>query len=386
MVNPFIRKQRPKIPQITSEEIELLKTEVGKHFPFYDFRYQDTTIVFFCSIDPSILESGFESIRKKLSEHGFIPFLRKEHGEFLLYITKKPEQKEKPLWVNIALLITTIVTTILTGSLLSINMATSVNYLNIQELPDILLLFEPAHLINGAVLFSFPLMSILFIHEMGHYFISKKHHLKTSLPFFIPIPPVLPGFNIGTFGALISSHDPMPDKKTLFDVGIAGPLAGFIVAIPVTIIGLITSNPIPISTIGQGDTILGSSLLFALLSTVFAPIQQGFALDLNPIAFAGWIGLLITSINLLPAGQLDGGHIFRAVLGEKQKYAAWVAVFIMIFTGWIFFAILVMFLIGTMHPPPLNDHTELDLKRKLLFFVAVAILILCFIPDPIYIL
>jgi len=385
MVNPFIRKQRPQIPPITSDDIELLKREVGKHFPFYDLRFQDITMVFFCSIDPLSLESGFDSLRKKLSEQGFIPFLRKEHGEFLLYVTRKPDQKEKPLWVNIALLTATLVTTILTGSLLYINMATSENYFNIQSLPDILLLFEPMHLINGAVLFSLPLMSILFIHEMGHYFISKRHHLETSLPFFIPIPPILPGFNIGTFGALISSHDPMPDKKTLFDVGIAGPIAGFIVAIPVTIIGLITSNPIPVSTIGQGDTILGSSMLFTLLSQLFAPIQEGFVLDLNPIAFAGWIGLLITSINLLPAGQLDGGHIFRAVLGEKQKYAAWVAVFIMIFTGWVFFAILVMFLIGTLHPPPLNDHTELDMKRKLLFFVAVAILILCFIPDPIYI-
>jgi membrane-associated protease RseP (regulator of RpoE activity) len=227
-------------------------------------------------------------------------------------------------------------------------------------------------------------MSILFVHEMGHYYISKKHHLRTSLPFFIPIPPILPGFNIGTFGALISSSDPMPNRKALFDVGIAGPLAGFLVAIPVTIIGLLTSNVIPASSIGQGETVLGSSLLFMVLTSVFTPVQSGFALDLNPIAFAGWIGLLITSINLLPAGQLDGGHIFRAVLGDKQKYAAWIAIFVMIFTGWIFFAILVMFMIGTMHPSPLNDDTKLDTKRKLLFFVAVAILLLCFIPYPLY--
>lgn len=386
MVNPFIRKKDPYEIQLTSEDIELVKGEVGKHFPFYDFRTQDIAMVFFCSIDPAALETEFESLRQILSEKGFIPFLRKEHGEYLLYVTKKPQHTEKSVWVNIALLIATIITTVLTGALLDISMGSSVTYQDIQSLPTILMLFEPSHLINGAVFFSFPLMSILFIHEMGHYYISKRHNLKTSLPFFIPIPPILPGFNIGTFGALISSHDPMPDKKALFDVGIAGPLAGFIVAIPVTIIGLITSNTIPIESLGTGDTVLGSSLLFVLLSNIFVPVQQGFALDLNPIAFAGWIGLLITSINLLPAGQLDGGHIFRAVLGDKQKYAAWIAVFVMIFTGWIFFALLVMFLIGTMHPPPLNDNTEIDIGRKLLFFVAVAILILCFIPDPIYIL
>jgi len=385
MANPFMRKTNPPILQLNSEEIEFLKGEVGKHFPFYDFRIQDSTIVFYCSVDPSSLETEFELLRKRISEKGFIPFLRKEHTEYMLYITKRPAHKEKSIWVNIALLIATLITTILTGSLLDISMAGSTTYADIQSLPNVLMVFEPIHLFNGAIFFSFPLMSILFIHEMGHYYISKRHNLKTSLPFFIPIPPILPGFNIGTFGALISSHDPMPDKKALFDVGIAGPLAGFIVAIPVTIIGLIISNPVEITSLSAGDTVLGSSLLFVLLSQIFAQVPQGFALDLNPVAFAGWIGLLITSINLLPAGQLDGGHIFRAVLGDKQKYAAWVAVFIMIFTGWIFFALLVMFLIGTMHPPPLNDNTELDTGRKLLFFVAVAILILCFIPDPIYI-
>ena len=106
---------------------------------------------------------------------------------------------------------------------------------------------------------------------------------------------------------------------------------------------------------------------------------------LNPILFAGWVGLLLTSINLLPAGQLDGGHIFRAVLGEKQKYAGWGAIFIMILTGWWFFAFIIIFMMGMMHPPPLNDDTEIDIKRKMLFFVALAILILCYIPFPIYV-
>ena len=102
------------------------------------------------------------------------------------------------------------------------------------------------------------------------------------------------------------------------------------------------------------------------------------------VAFAGWVGLLITSINLLPAGQLDGGHIFRAFLGKYQRFAGWLAVFVMIFTGWIFFAIIIVFMMGMLHPPPLNDATPLDVKRKVLFFVAVAILIVCYIPYPIY--
>jgi membrane-associated protease RseP (regulator of RpoE activity) len=175
----------------------------------------------------------------------------------------------------------------------------------------------------------------------------------------------------------------MPNKNTLFDVGISGPVAGFLIAVPVTIIGIFTSDVVSISSLPTGETVLGTSLLFSILSSVLLSIPEGFALDLNSVAFAGWIGLLITSINLLPAGQLDGGHIFRAVLGEKQKYAGWAAVIIMVFTGWWFFAFIILLLIGVEHPPPLNDESELDPSRRLLFFIAIAILILCFIPFPI---
>ncbi len=361
-----------------SFDLELLKREIGSRFPFYDLKFSENAVLFYANIDEDRLDEKFESLRKILSSSGYIPLLRKEHGEYIIYVLQKPKQKSRPIWVNFALLIATIITTILTGSLLHMGFS------DIQSLPDALSVFQPENLFYGAILFSLPLMSILFIHEMGHYFYSKKHDLNTSLPFFIPVPPILPGFNIGTFGALISSHDPMPDKKALFDVGISGPIAGFIIAVPVTIIGIMTSEVVPLSSLSTGETVLGTSLLFYLLSDLLVQLPQGFALDLNAVAFAGWIGLLITSINLLPAGQLDGGHIFRAVLGDKQKYASWIAVIIMVFTGWWFFAFIIILLIGVVHPPPLNDDTPLDNKRKLLFFAALGILILCFIPFPIY--
>ena len=358
-------------------DIEFLKQEIGLRFPFYDMRIMGDHVAFYCQIDKSIENVQFDNIRKSLSTQGYIPLLRHEHGEDVIYVIKKPLRKEKSKWLNFILLIATIITTILTGSLLNIG----VN--DLQSLENIMEVLYPENLFYGMIFFSFPLLSILAIHEMGHYFVSKRHGIHTSLPFFIPIPPILPGFNIGTFGALISSHDPMPNKKALFDVGISGPLAGFIVAVPVTIIGLMTSEFVKVSSVTQGEILLGSSLLFELLSMVFVSIPNGYALTLNPVAFAGWIGLLITSINLLPAGQLDGGHIFRSILGDKQKYAGYIAVFIMIFTGWVFFAILIIFLIGMNHPPPLNDEGTLDLKRRLLFIVAISILILCYIPYPI---
>ena len=370
--NPFRNENN-----VTNLDIEFLKREVGQRFPFYEVKSNLNTVAFFCRIDEETLEGNFESLRNSLSEKGYVPMLRYEKGEHILYIIQKPKRKEKSIWINISLLIATIITTILTGSILNMG------HFEIQEATNILDVFSINNLFSGTLFFALPLMSILFVHEMGHYFTSKKNGIKTSLPFFIPIPPILPVFNIGTFGALISSSDPMPNKKALFDVGISGPLAGFIIAIPVTAIGIITSEIVPISDFSSGEIILGSSFLFIILSNIIHTIPEGFALNMNSTAFAGWVGLLITSINLLPAGQLDGGHIFRAVLGEKQKYVGWIAVFIMIFTGWTFFAIIIVLMMGMLHPPPLNDDTEIDMKRKLLFFVALAILILCFIPFPI---
>ncbi|OYT56937.1 peptidase M50 [Euryarchaeota archaeon ex4484_162] len=359
-------------------DLEFLKQEVGLRFPFYDIRADENSAVFFCRIDEETLEENFDSLRRSISDRGYIPMLRYQGGEHVIYVTRRPDRKEKPVWVNVLLLIATIMTTALTGSLLYME------YFDIWSVPNVLEVFSLENMFNGFILFAFPLLSILFVHEMGHYFVSKKHGINTSLPFFIPIPPILPGFNIGTFGALISSRDPMPDKKALFDVGVAGPLAGFLVAFPVTLIGIMNSTPIPAG--GEptaGEIVLGGSILFTFLSSFILNVPMGTPINLSLIAFAGWIGLLITSINLLPAGQLDGGHIFRAVLGEKQRYAGWIAVFIMIFTGWWFFALIIVFMLGMNHPPPLNDVTGIDIKRKFTFLIAVIILILCYIPFPV---
>ena len=359
-------------------DIELLKSEVGQRFPFYEVRENSSAVAFYCRIDQERLEENFDSLRRSLNKKGYIPMLRFEKGEHIIYVIMKPRKRERPVWINVALMLATVVTATLTGSILYMG------FFDLWSLSNVMDVLIPENLLYGFGLFAFPLLSILFIHEMGRYFVSKHHGIAASLPFFMPIPPIVPNFNIGTFGALISSRDPMPNKKALFDVGIAGPLAGFIVAVPVTIIGIATSSTVPLSAITAGEPVLGTSLLFFFISNVVMPIPAGYGLDLSLVAFAGWVGLLITSINLLPAGQLDGGHIFRAFMGKYQRFAGWIAVFIMIFTGWIFFAIIIVFLMGMVHPPPLNDATPLDMKRKLLFFVAVAILVLCSIPYPIY--
>jgi len=195
---------------VTELDIELLKREVGQRFPFYDLRYDAKTAAFFCRIDEETLEEKFDDLRRSLSEKGYVPMLRYEKGEHIIYVMQKPKRKEKPVWINVFLLVATIITTVLTGSILHIG------YFDIWSMPNISDVVKVENLFYGAIFFALPLMSILIIHEMGHYFISKKHGIATSLPFFLPIPPVLPSFNIGTFGALISSRDPMPNRKALF--------------------------------------------------------------------------------------------------------------------------------------------------------------------------
>ena len=359
---------------ITNLDIELIKSEIGKKFSFYDFKVQPNVVAFFCRVDPETLDEDFDSLRISLLEKGYIPMIRYEQGEHIIYVISKPKARIRSKWVNIALFLATVFTTILAGSML---------FATEQEF-NWFYIFRPDNLLKGWIFFSIPLMSILGIHELGHYFASKKHRVAATLPYFIPFPPN-PFLPLGTMGAVISTKEPIPDRKALLDIGVAGPICGFIVAVPVLIMGLMMSNIIAISEIPKGSITLGEPLLVTILIKIMFNLPHGYTINLHPTAFAGWVGLLVTAINLLPAGQLDGGHIARAILKEKHKYASWGAMIALlglgfVATNWLFFAILILFLIGVQHPPPLNELTNLDLKRKLLALASLAIFILSFVP------
>jgi membrane-associated protease RseP (regulator of RpoE activity) len=291
-------------------------------------------------------------------------------------VVRKPRMKFKSGWVNVVLLAATIATTILAGSVL---------WSSVFGDGDI---FSPVNLVNGAIYFALPLMLILGIHELAHYYAAKRHGIAASLPFFIPIPPffVIP---IGTMGAFISIREPIPNKKALLDIGASGPIAGLIVAIPVTIVGLMLATPAQLApgpgVVEGGTTFIGDSVLFFALR-LFLPVQENMLI--HPTAFAGWVGLFVTALNLLPAGQLDGGHISRALFGDRARYASYGAFALMIglglftpYSGWLIFALLIMIL-GMRHPPPLNDVTGLDSRRKAIGMATAVVLILCFVPVP----
>ena len=364
----------PPRPDTLPDEIEHIKGIVGKYFPIYNVQVHFDTISLFCNVDQATLEAKFEELRKEMKGELYIPILVYEGGEHIIHVVRHPPAKFRGTWLNLILLIATIFTTILAGSVLWGGTFDSGGML------------ETENLLNGALYFALPLMLILGIHELAHYYAAKRHGIAASLPFFIPIPPP---FILGTMGAFISIREPIPNKKALLDIGVAGPIAGFLVAIPVVIAGLMMSgsiSPTEVQTVSEGNTVhIGSSLLFESFRMLL-PLPN--SLVLHPLAFAGWVGLFVTALNLLPAGQLDGGHIFRALLGNKARYASYMAFGLMIalglftaYTGWLLFALLIMFL-GIRHPPPLNDVTGLNSKRKILGLAAAAMLVLCFVPVP----
>ena len=241
----------------------------------------------------------------------------------------------------------------------------------------------PGCFIQG-IPFSFTLLLILGSHEMGHYLVSRRHHLDVTLPYFIPAPPI--PFIIGTFGAFIKIRSPIQDKRALLDVGCSGPLVGVLVSIPVTLVGLLVHATITAG--GEETLILGEPLLFQFLSwLVFGPLPPEPNVILHPVAFAGWIGMLVTALNLIPVGQLDGGHVSYALFPEYHRYVSLGCLGLLLvcglvfWYGWLMWAVLLVFL-GWRHPPPYQYWVPLDRRRRVLGFVTILVFILTFCPAP----
>ena len=229
--------------------------------------------------------------------------------------------------------------------------------------------------------YSFSLLGILLVHELGHFFACRFHCIEATLPFFIPAPTL-----IGTFGAFIKIKSPFPSKKALFDVGLAGPLAGFLVALPVVFIGISQSRVVGNETLQAGMT-LGEPLIFKLVARlVFGAVAAQHDILVHPMAFAGWFGLLATTFNLFPIGQLDGGHILYALLGKKSYHAGVGSIVVLLilgvmyWQGWLFWALIVT-VIGLRHPPIFADE-KMDFKRKVLAAFALLIFLVSFTPAP----
>ncbi|HTR44348.1 MAG TPA: site-2 protease family protein [Thermodesulfovibrionales bacterium] len=297
--------------------------------------------------------------------------------------------------LHLLLFVLTFLTTTVAGSLLQ-------RGVNILE--------EPLGVLEGLP-FSLTLMTILLSHELSHYFASKRHHTEATLPYFIPAPPFLSP--IGTFGAFIKMKSPIVTRKALIDIGASGPIAGFLLSVIASVVGLANSSIVPLQEV-KGGISLGDSLLFSLLSRLVLGVPpDSYDILLHPVALAGWLGLFVTSLNLIPIGQLDGGHIAFAFLGERHKALSkalagmllamgclailqtlgdaklfspdlmprFVRSLPELWAGWALWGGL-MIALGLKHPPVIHWEVPLDGRRRAIGILSVIIFIITFMPSP----
>ncbi|MEK6984801.1 MAG: site-2 protease family protein [Candidatus Thermoplasmatota archaeon] len=458
-------------------ELAALRRIVESHLRVYDareekLRGQVAAQMLFVMVPAVGFEARFDAARAAILavQPESVVFLRRERGEDILFVAPRPREAPTRPGLRLGLFLATVATTVLAGSLA---WAGFTGGFSGNVWADLVV---PENLLWGGLSFALPLMAILGLHELAHYVTARRHGLRATLPLFLPM---LPGMELptGTLGAFISLKDPLPDRKALFDVGASGPIAGFLIAVPVVILGLLltasSAHPIPDlhrpSILADGATILadgtGATLLTVtdaqpgfFLFNVTAPgegpwayrvtatltvnnTEQSETLDAtlaggaterrnlelpegttaaelritwddgllsfgdpllvqwlgkaipadgylsHPTFFAGWVGLLVTGINLLPVGQLDGGHVARAVLGDRTKYAAYAAVGLLmvlsfLFNSWFLMTLFILFM-GIHHPPPLNDRVPLDKRRLAVALVVLAIFIVSFVPVPV---
>jgi membrane-associated protease RseP (regulator of RpoE activity) len=323
-----------------------------------------------------------------------------------LFVVRHPRPR---YWLHALLLAATVFTTMLVGARLQDNFQRNVPAFSLQQ--DTLPLFplqwiahDPARILLG-VPFSLTLLLILLAHEMGHYLMAMRYRVNATLPYFIPAPTL-----IGTLGAFIRIRSPIRSRAELFDIGIAGPIAGFAVALPILIAALALSRPVA-ENMGTADIVLGYPLIFYwahhLLWTLGItagriPLQQ---LHLHPTAVAAWVGMFATSLNLLPGGQLDGGHIIYSVAPRLHRWISTLTVVALFllgvsgilqvmelwpaawqawagWNGWILWAVVVL-LMGRRHPA-VPAWPGLDRERKWLALVALFLLVVTFMPVPLY--
>lgn len=326
-------------------------------------------------VSPAI---ALEVLRPRLAGAGYTPFLRQEGG--LTWVHTLPlvdaGSRGNP-WLNLALFLATVVTTLLAGA------SAPIGSLSLGDLAA-----APGRILDGWP-FSVALLAILGVHEFGHYAFGRRHRMAVSLPYFIPVPPP---FLLGTLGALIRLQGPVRDRRALFDMAVAGPLAGLVLAVPVYLFGLRLSAVRSLAPSLDGEQFfLGASVLPQLLGRlVFGELPMGYFIDLHPVAVAGWFGFFVTALNLIPAGQLDGGHIVYALFGRLHGLVSKLAVAGLMAIGiwfvsptWLVWSALIVLVMGFQHAPPMDDVTPLNRGRRVLGWLALALIPLLLPPVPI---
>ena len=386
--SPDISRVRAEVQQVVGGDLSIESIQTPR-----DVRRDGILVMRGRLLRPS--QEVFPIWLDKLNRLSYTPFLRPasdpDQQGVALHIVNGVAPKAYPrVWINIVLFVVTVISTLFVGSLYG---ATEL----VIETPWDLL--RPSNLIQGWP-FAATLLGILAAHEFGHYFVARYHKVAVTLPYFIPMP-----LGFGTLGAFIQLKAPVPDRRKLFDIGVAGPLAGLVLAIPLLFLGLSTS---PVGVMTGGGMLEGNSVFYYLAKVaVFGQAlpnpATGQDVFMNQVTFAAWIGLLVTALNLLPVGQLDGGHTVYALFGDKARYANMATAALMLvlaiaglpplqqvfpallsvgYSGWFIWLGLIFFVIGPFHPPALDDVSRLDARRRWLGYLIIVIFLLTFVPVP----
>lgn len=349
-----------------------------------------------------VLDESFQSLK-------LTPLFRLEEGQHAVVVTEgRASSKPANPWVNLVMFVITFFSVLFTGAIAVYQPKPTDGFMDV--------VFGALTDLRSGLPFALSLMAILLAHEFGHYFVGRIHKAPVTLPYFIPLPAPISPF--GTMGAVIQMKASPRDRRSLLDIGIAGPLAGFIVSVPILIYGLSLSTVSALNQVpGAGIQMEGNSILYLFLKwSVFQQVLPapasfgnlppfvywiiyfftgkpfpwgGVDVMIDPIAFAGWAGLLVTALNLLPVGQLDGGHILYALFGPRVKKLFPFIIGITVLLGfawpgwWLWTALL--FLVGRMYDEPLDQITTLDPRRKVLGVLGLILFILVFTPVPLII-
>ena len=315
---------------------------------------------------------ALERLLERFAPFGYTPFLRADGDRVMLqaWPLVQVQVRSRP-GLNLGLFVLTALSTLAAGALLT----------------GVLDMTSPASWLSAGGPFALTLLSILGVHEFGHYFTARYYKASVSLPYFIPAPPPL--FLFGTLGAIIRMRSPARDRNSLFDIAAAGPLAGMLIAVPAVILGLGWSEVarvLPGIGIHFGDSLLMRWLVYLK----FGSLGPGMDVMIHPVALAGWVGFFVTALNLVPVGQLDGGRIAYALFGRHHRVLG-IATFVLLLalggiTGsgnWFFWAALLFFLVGFHHSPPLDDLTPLTPARRVIGVACLILLVLLIPPVPI---
>lgn len=369
-------RRRPPAPAAPTDDLllteDLLRRTVSDVFAVRE-RYVQGPVVSFTGELTVAPATALGVLAPRFRAFGYTPVLRREgDGVSLQAWPAPPPERPGRVRINVLLFLLTCLTTLMAGS---------------GALPFVTFnpFTEPGRLLAG-VPFAFTLLAILGTHEFGHYFAARYHDASVSLPYFIPAPPP---FLFGTLGAIIRMRAPARDRNCLLDIAAAGPLAGLAVAVPALILGLSWSV---VGTVPPGDhLVFGDSLLMQLLVYLtFGPLPPGMDVFVHPVALAGWVGLFVTALNLFPVGQLDGGRIAYALLGERHRALGWTAFAALLALGvitravnWFVWAALLYFLVGFRHGPPLDDLTPLSRGRRVTGWACLLLLVALVPPVPV---